>query len=284
MSAAPTSAELDAGGIEADLAEAIKSGGITLAYQPKYDFFQRRVTGVEALARWQHPSLGTIPPAHFIPLAEKNGLIHALGTSVLQMACRQAAQWLRNGARRDVSINVSPLQLADEDGVVGAVAAALSSSGLPADTLELEVTESALMDERAGAVIDRLLELGARIALDDFGVGYSSLAQLKRLRIHTLKIDKSFVDDIPGSIKGCVLLGSIASMAHGLGMRVVAEGAETLDQIEVLDLVEVDAVQGYAISRPLPAESIEALIDGAASPPPTPPLPVSAKASGEYHA
>jgi EAL domain-containing protein (putative c-di-GMP-specific phosphodiesterase class I) len=208
--------------------------------------------------RWSHPVRGAIPPVTFIPVAEANGLIAPLGRFVLREACRQAARWRREGLPLQVAVNVSPLQFGD--GIEAEVDRALADCDLPSDALELEVTESVLMDGGSRSKLDDLAERGVGIAIDDFGTGYSSLAYLKRLRAHTLKIDKSFIDGLPGSLDDCMLVGSVIRLAHSFGMVVVAEGVEILDQVEVLDLLECDLVQGYAISRPVPAEDIPGVL------------------------
>ena len=256
--------------IVGDLERALAEGQLHLLYQPKFDLFRQRITGVEALVRWRHPVYGVVPPVAFIPAAERSGLIGPLGEAVLDQACRQSAAWRRQGLVLGVAVNVSPLQLSSDSRLEDAVDRSLAASGLPVDALELEVTESVLMEAAARATLDRLIDRGVGIALDDFGTGYSSLAYLRRLRAQTLKIDKSFIDGVPGSLGDCMLVGSMVRLAHSFGMVVVAEGVESQEQLEALDLVECDLVQGYAVSRPVPPDDVVALAKRDDLPPPFP--------------
>jgi len=248
-----------ADGVAGDLRAALEAdGGLHLVYQPKYDLFRRRITGVEALARWTHPARGPVSPATFIPAAEASGLIGPLGRLVLSEACRQAARWREDGLTLPVAVNVSSLQLGES--FRGHVEQALTENELPPEALELEVTESVLMEGGSRERLDEIAELGVGVAIDDFGTGYSSLAYLKRLRAHTLKIDKSFIDGLPASLDECMLVGSIIRLAHSFGMQVVAEGVEGVDQMEVLEVLECDVVQGYGISRPIEADAVAGIV------------------------
>lgn len=242
-----------AGSLRADLATALASGGLSLHYQPKMDLFRRRITGVEALARWRHPSVGTIPPDVFIPLAESSGMIVPLGAWVLNEACRQTAEWRRQGYDITVAVNVSPLQLTKTARFAETLSDALTASRLSAEGLELEVTESVMMDEEALAELIHLKSQGVSLAIDDFGAGYSSLSYMKQFPASTLKIDKSFIAPLPSSLADCMLADSITRLAHSFGMKVVAEGVEQQEQIEVLEWMGCDLVQGYALGRPQPA-------------------------------
>lgn len=244
------------------LGHAVAQGDLILRYQPKYDLFRRRITGVEALIRWPRPGYGEMPPAAFIPFAEESGLIIPMGAWVVTEACRQAAIWRQQGLALTVAVNVSARQLTSLAGFEATVADALAASGLPPSLLELEVTESVLMDASARQSLHRLAAAGIGIVLDDFGTGYSSLAYLRHLHATSLKIDKSFVDDLAASLSGCMLVDGIVRLAHSFGMTVVAEGVETNEQRDVLDTIGCDQVQGFILSRPIAAEAVPALMRG----------------------
>ncbi|WP_082653061.1 EAL domain-containing protein [Aureimonas sp. AU22] len=235
--------------LERDLAQAIEAGAFELAYQPQARFRDDAWTGAEALVRWRHPERGYVSPAEFIPIAEETGLIHKLGALVLQVACRDALLWPET---IKVAVNVSPLQFLAGD-IVGAVSAALASSGLDPKRLELEITESAFVGEnhRLAGIFDELLALGVTFALDDFGTGYSSLGYLHRFPIAKIKIDRSFVTDIPESRHSMAVLRSVVVLADGLGIRTIAEGVETPSQACTLRELGCGEVQGYLYSRPL---------------------------------
>jgi EAL domain-containing protein (putative c-di-GMP-specific phosphodiesterase class I) len=247
-------------GIINELTQALACGGLSLHYQPQYDLFRRRITGVEALIRWPRPGFPPIGPDVFIPIAEKEGLIVALGDWVLKEACRQAVLWRHQGIDLTIAVNVSPLQFAPEAGLENAIHAALSAAQLPAHRLEIEVTEGVLLSSNARDTLNRLIGAGLSVALDDFGTGYSSLAYLKNLRASTLKIDKSFVDGLPSSLEDCMLIDAVARLAHSFGMSVVAEGVENQDQQDVLELMGCDIIQGYVLSPALPAALIPAYL------------------------
>ena len=242
--------------LEASLRRGVARGELFLAFQPRVSVGTGAVTSVEALVRWCHPELGVVPPAEFIPLAEETGVIHEIGRWVLEAACAQAAQWHRQGLPPvRMAVNVSARQLAGEN-VVAQTREALRGSGLPADRLELEITESAVVQnvERAAQMLSGIRALGVRVALDDFGTGYSSLAQLKRFAIDTLKIDRAFVAELPQRAEDAAIARAIITMGRTLGFVVVAEGVETQDQYAFLKSHGCDEVQGYLVSRPLSAE------------------------------
>ena len=240
-------------GLENKLRQAIARNELTLVYQPQFDATGTRPTGVEALLRWQHPVEGMIPPDRFIPIAEETGLIVPIGEWVLQNACREMRNWVDCGlAPMRMAINVSARQLRRRD-FCEMVAGALAESGLAPELLELEITESAVMEnpEEAVAILQLLGRMGVTLAIDDFGTGYSSLAYLKLFPIDHLKIDRSFVRDIETDLNDrAIAMGTIA-LAHSLGLRVIAEGVENPDQLEILRSNGCDEVQGYLFSKPL---------------------------------
>jgi len=240
--------------MEAKLRQALDTGGLSLHYQPKVEAVSRRLSGAEALLRWEHPELGMVPPSDFIPIAEETGLILPLGEWVISEVCNQLAAWRDAGlATVPVSINVSAQQLHDQ-GLVRKIRAQLESADLLPSALEFEVTESILMDE-TGLGEERLRELralGSLISMDDFGTGYSSLSYLKRLPIDVVKIDRSFVRDILGEEDDQAILRAIITMAHQLRLRIVAEGVESDAQMQLLTQMRCDLIQGYVVSRPVP--------------------------------
>jgi diguanylate cyclase (GGDEF)-like protein len=236
---------------------AINAGGLEVHYQAQMDFATGMVTGFEALARWHHPLQGYISPGIFIPLAERNGLIVAIGDWILRAACREAAKWLYDGERpRSIAVNVSPAQIM-QAGFVEKVQAALLDADLPAELLCVEITESLFLGDRTAeviAVLNRLNHLGISLALDDFGTGYSSLGYLARLPFHKIKVDRSFVAEAEKSERRTSILKSVIEMSHTLGMSVVAEGAETIQELALLNKLGADSVQGFGIARPLPSK------------------------------
>ncbi len=249
------------------LAHAIERGEMHLHFQPYFDLPGGRLAGVEVLLRWNSAELGNVGPDQFIPVAEDGGQIVEIGAWVLRQSCFQAAAWLRQGlVLPRVSVNLSVLQFRHGD-LVGQVAQALEASGLPANHLELEITESVLMREtdKVLATAHRLGQLGVRLAIDDFGTGYSSLAYLQRLSVHKLKIDKSFVRDAPTSKSTAAIVRAIVDMARALELEVVAEGIETPAQREFLEAAQCAMGQGYLFARPMPAAQFEAML-GAAAP------------------
>ncbi|HEY5790286.1 MAG TPA: EAL domain-containing protein [Gammaproteobacteria bacterium] len=249
--------------MESHLRQALERDQLLLNYQVKVNLLENRTSGVEALLRWQHPEFGLVPPAQFVPLAEGNGLIVPIGTWVLREACRQAYAWLSAGLPGiSVAVNFSPRQMQRID-LVETVIAALQDTGLPAERLEIELTESVLMEhmDEVAPKLHRLRAEGVRISIDDFGTGYSSLAYLKRLPIDKLKIDTSFVRDVPEDADDAEIVAAIVAMAHRLGLQVVAEGVEKPEQVEFLRGLGCDEIQGYLVSRPLSAENIGSLLE-----------------------
>lgn len=243
--------------MEAELRGALEQHQLTLAYQPIHAMPSGRPVAVEALLRWQHPVLGTISPADFIPVAEQTGLIVPIGTWVLGEACREVTDLASTGFDLDISVNLSPRQLATP-GFVDIVADVLRESRLPAHRLILEVTESVIAgpDGAVAAQLHQLRDLGVQLAVDDFGTGHSSLGRLRRLPFTTLKIDKSFVDEIHEAADAGVIVDAVVAMAHGLGLRVVAEGVETELQLGQLNDLGCDAVQGFLLNRPMSAADL----------------------------
>jgi EAL domain-containing protein (putative c-di-GMP-specific phosphodiesterase class I) len=241
--------------IEARLRQALTRNELLLYYQPQFSADGLRVTGVEALIRWQTPDEDLITPDRFITIAEETGQIVPIGAWVLQEACRQLGKWLKLGIPPlRMSVNISARQLRNTD-LVQTVAEALSEAGVPPPLLELEITESAVMEnpEEAIKVLQALKRMGVTLAIDDFGTGYSSLAYLKLFPIDQLKIDRSFVRDIERDPDDAAIAISTIALAHSLGLKVVAEGVETRAQLEMLQQNGCDEVQGYLFSRPLPA-------------------------------
>lgn len=247
--------------LETALRHALERNEFVLHYQPQYDLMTRRILGVEALLRWQHPELGMVSPAEFIPVAEESGLIVPIGAWVLHAACAQAKDWENRGVSLPVSVNISGRQFREED-FVDRVRAAMEEAGLPARLLTLELTESILMDDSA-ATLDRLrsvVDAGLRLSIDDFGTGYSSMSYLKRFPLTELKIDRSFVRDLTEDNDDAAITEGIIGMARGLKLEVVAEGVETAAQAEFLRARGVKSVQGYYFSRPLPTVAMTALL------------------------
>lgn len=242
----------------AKLKDAWTRGEITVLYQPQIDMSSGLVISVEALVRWQQPDGDAVAPTVFIPLAERTGLIVALGRWVLAKACSDIA---RLPGRLAVSVNVSPIQLM-HPGFVDSVRAVLAESGLPPQRLVLEITESQLMPEGEAGLrpLAEIHALGVAIAIDDFGTGYSSLSYLNRFPAHHLKIDRSFIRELPDDKAAAAITRAIVAMGHSLGMRIVAEGVETAAQADFLQGIWCDAGQGYLYSAPLPAAALSALI------------------------
>jgi EAL domain-containing protein (putative c-di-GMP-specific phosphodiesterase class I) len=239
--------------LQTALRHALDRDELYLHYQPIFEARGNRQTAYEALARWEHPRLGLVPPNQFIPVAEETGLIIRLGEWVLQEACRQCRWWQDHGQPSvRVAVNVSPLQFARAD-FVATVLAVLSDSGLAGNLLDLELTESIVMRDIESA-IEKMSELrghGVRISVDDFGTGYSSLGYLHRLPIDTLKIDRCFVAQI-GEIAAAVpLIQGMISLAHSIGQQVIVEGVETAAQLEILRNIGCDEVQGFWLGRPM---------------------------------
>jgi EAL domain-containing protein (putative c-di-GMP-specific phosphodiesterase class I) len=222
-------------------------------YQPIYDLRSNRITGMEALLRWNHPAMGSIPPATFIPLAEATGVMLPIGTWALREACRQAKAWHDAGHRTlSLAVNLSVTQLQQAD-LVQRVRDILQDTGLPPRLLELEITESSAMQspETSIRMLYDLKKLGIRISLDDFGTGHSSLSYLKRFPIDTLKIDQSFVHDITSDPDTAAIVTAIIAMAHSLRLKVIAEGVEFTEQANFLRRHACDQMQGFLITPPV---------------------------------
>jgi diguanylate cyclase (GGDEF)-like protein/PAS domain S-box-containing protein len=251
--------------LEADLRRALEAGELFLVYQPTFDLASGQIVGAEALARWQHPTRGLVPPTEFIPLAEASGLIRPLGAWVLREACRQAAHWQRANDQRGrpftLSVNLSGRQLQHAQ-VVDDVAAALGESGLPPDALVLEMTESVLLDdsETVLAILRQLKALGARLAIDDFGTGYSSLSYLHRFPVDILKIDRSFVERLNRTFDNAELAWTVVRLGQSLQLQTVAEGVEDSAQFLALRRMGCDVGQGFYFGRPMEAGDMDRLV------------------------
>jgi diguanylate cyclase (GGDEF)-like protein len=248
--------------IERDLRVALAKDQLTLFYQPKVDMATGRVVGAEALIRWRHEDRGFISPSVFIPVAERSGLVVPLTKWVLDEACRQNREWQDEGLLKiGVAVNVSAIDLRRTD-LTDTIANTLIRRGLSPQYLELEVTESMVMQDVDVVIstLRRLRSLGVGIGIDDFGTGYSSLAYLKRFPVKRLKIDRSFVQDVADRRDGHVIPKVIIDLAHALGVRVVAEGVETADQYDVLHQLGCDEVQGFFVGRPMPAAEFEVFL------------------------
>jgi predicted signal transduction protein with EAL and GGDEF domain len=240
--------------MELDLRNAIANAGFELFYQPIVDIESNIITAFEALLRWNHPERGRISPAEFIPLAEETGLIASIGEWALRAACAQAAAWPR-GIK--VAVNLSPLQFKQSD-LVQITTDALASSGLSASQLELEITESALLEntEKTLATLHALRGLEVRISMDDFGTGYSSLSNLRSFPFDKIKVDQSFTQGL-GKEEQCeTIIQAVVALGHGLGMTTTAEGVETADQLDWVRAIGIDQVQGFHLGRPAPASEI----------------------------
>jgi diguanylate cyclase (GGDEF)-like protein/PAS domain S-box-containing protein len=248
--------------IETELHYALERDELTLDYQPQFDLMTDRIAAVEALVRWHSPKLGQVPPSVLIPVAEESGLIVPLGARVLREACHQAKRWCDSRyTPLQVAVNASALQFARGD-LAATVASALAETGLKASFLDIEVTESVIMHDlrETARQLHELKDLGVSVSLDDFGTGYSSLGYLEELPIDTLKIDRKFIQRMNSTDNTRTLVESIVGLAHGLGMRAVAEGVETAEQLEQLRAMGCDRAQSFMLGRPASASAIQALL------------------------
>ena len=249
--------------LESNLRRAIQNEEFLLHYQPRVSVDSLTITGLEALIRWQHPQLGLIPPSEFIPLAEDTGLIVPIGEWVLRTACLQGQRWRDQGfAPVQIAVNISARQFHDQD-LSQTVIRILEETGLSPKYLELELTESSIMQdaEFASEMLNRLKSMGINLSIDDFGTGFSSLASLKRLPIDALKIDRSFVKEATTDPDDAQLVMAIITLAHNLRLKVTAEGVETEEQLRFLQLLRCDEIQGYFFSKPLPAEKLASVFE-----------------------
>ena len=244
--------------LEIALRRALAAGQFELHYQPLVNVDNRRITGCEALLRWNHPERGMIPPAEFIPVAEEIGLIVPLGEWVLRKACLDAASWPDD---IKVAVNLSPIQVTNQN-LVQIVVSALAAAGLPARRLEIEITESVLMHntETNTATLHRLRELGVRISMDDFGTGYSSLSYLQRFPFDKIKIDRSFIRDIAGPGASSSIVQAVVNIAAASDMTTTAEGVETEQQRNLLYILGCTEMQGYLFSPAIPAADVRRLL------------------------
>ncbi|MFD2263896.1 putative bifunctional diguanylate cyclase/phosphodiesterase [Lacibacterium aquatile] len=250
--------------LETDLRRGLERNEFLVHYQPRLEASTGRLRGMEALIRWEHPESGLVPPSQFIPIAEESGLIVPIGLWVLEAACRQTRRWLDAGfGDLKLAVNLSVRQFKDA-GLVQKIQNVLIRTGLPADHLELEITESGLMNdiERGMEVLAELKNLGCTMAIDDFGTGYSSLSYLKRLPIDVLKIDRSFVMGLPQERSDLSIVNAVVGMARSLGLVTVAEGVESNDQLSTLVSIGCDEVQGYLLSRPLTVPEFHSYLTG----------------------
>jgi EAL domain-containing protein (putative c-di-GMP-specific phosphodiesterase class I) len=243
--------------LEADLKRAIAEHEFTLHYQSIVNLKSRQIGAFEALLRWNHPTRGMIEPADFIPVAEESGLIVPLGEWVIRQACRDATAWR---AHIRVAVNLSPVQLHSSN-LVPTVAAA-TSSGLDPDRLELEITETVMIQdvETTLATLNRLRAIGVRISMDDFGTGFSSLSHLRKFPFDTIKIDRSFVHDMGAEEDTVAIVRAVSALGKSLGMTTTAEGVETAEQLERVESEGYTEVQGFLLSRPVPASEIADLL------------------------
>jgi diguanylate cyclase len=245
--------------LQSDLEGAIARDELFLVFQPFLDLGDNRITGFEALLRWQHPQRGLVPPSEFIPIAEETGLIHEIGEWVVRRACARVAEWPEEIR---VAVNFSAAQF-HNNGILQIIVQALADAKIAPHRLEIEITESMLLSKygSAASVLNALLELGVTVALDDFGTGFSSLTYLRKLPFSRIKIDQSFIRDMLVQPDCAAIVKSVIGLARDLRIGVVAEGVETADQLEYLRQISCDEIQGYLISRPVSADAVLALLD-----------------------
>jgi diguanylate cyclase (GGDEF)-like protein len=244
--------------LEGQLRRAMARNEFRLVYQPKVELASRRIVGFEALLRWRNGLFGDVPPARFIPIAETTGLIVEIGAWVLRQACCETARWSAQcGERIKVAVNLSLRQFHQRD-LIPMISRCLDQAGLPASSLELEITESTVMSgpEEVDRLMAEIRALGVELSIDDFGTGYSSLAYLKRFPVQSLKIDRSFINDLGKDEESLAIVRSIVTLGHGLKLRVIAEGVETQEQLAMLDELSCDEFQGFLFSRPLEVENV----------------------------
>jgi diguanylate cyclase (GGDEF)-like protein len=247
---------------ERALIHALENNQFVLHYEPRICTFTGELRGLEALVRWHHPERGLLMPNQFISLAEDNGLILKLGEIVLEQACAQLSKWKQDGLKLvPLSINVSARQF-NNGNIKNLFASTLARHGIPTDMLEIELTESSMMGDHSDVLeqLAAIKKMGIKLLVDDFGTGYSSLSQLQRMDMDVLKVDRSFTADLGNSAEGEIFFNAIVSMAHALGMLVVAEGVETEQQLRILQSLSCDEIQGYFIARPVPPEEVPELL------------------------
>ena len=252
-------------GLEGKLRKALSNDELSLHYQPQVDARTGELVGVEALLRWHNPELGYVSPVHFIPLAEEMGTIVEIGEWVLHTACKQNKVWQDAGLKPlRIGVNLSAVQFRQQD-LVATLKRVLAETGLAPEYLDLELTESIIMQnaEETVTALNRLRDMGLRLSVDDFGTGYSSLGYLKRFPLQVIKIDRSFINDVPDDPDDTAITKAIIAMAHSLNLQVIAEGVETERQLAFLREQGCDEVQGYLFSRPLPAEDVVQLLEKA---------------------
>lgn len=248
--------------LERSLQQAIANNELMVYYQPRIATHGRKISGMEALARWKHPTLGMVPPAQFIPIAEETGLIIQIGDWVLRRACQQCKAWLDAGLPPvRMGVNVSATQFRNPKWSE-TVLNILRETGLPSDHLELELTESILMEDPKGAIqtLQKLKKAGIHLSIDDFGTGYSSLSYLKRFPVDALKIDQSFIRQVTSNPEDAAITTAIIVLGHSLNLTVIAEGVETKSQLEFLEILNCDEIQGFLFGRPTAAEQAEAVL------------------------
>jgi predicted signal transduction protein with EAL and GGDEF domain len=260
-------AEIDAAAterrrLETGLAQAVERDELIVHYQPRVELASGRISGFEALVRWQHPELGLVPPGNFIPIAEETGLIVPIGEYVLRTACAQNRAWQDAGLPSvRMSVNLSSVQFRDTE-LATAIGTVLRETRLGPEWLELELTESVLLQKVEATIgrLHRLRDMGIRLSIDDFGTGYSSLSYLKRFPIDALKVDRSFIREVTADPGDAAITTSIVLMGKSLDLTVVAEGVETRSQLAFLRVIECHEAQGYLFSRPVPAAEAGALL------------------------